>query len=362
MCLASGRPTLGAKRLIAPGLVGATASALAARRGLLERLHAESTDCYRVLHGVAEGADGVTVDRYGPLLLVQTTSQARVPTDELEALKDLVAGEIGAPLELVHRRRGVRRHGPALRGHAGRSEATRPRPDARIGAVGHEMGIAYDVSLLPNRPDPLLYLDLRAGRRRLAEASRGLTVLNLFAYTCTAGVCAAASGAVDVWNVDWSRTALEIGRANAQRNGIAPERFRLLREDFHPAARQLAGLPVKGRAARSRQYLRLDARTFDIVVLDPPPWSVGPHGAVDVVRDYESLFKPALLATAPGGRLLATNHAPDVDRLQWRDRLLRCAQKAGRRIAAAEWVLPERDFPAPDGLVPMAMLWLGVCS
>ena len=45
-------------------------------------------------YGVAEGAAGVTVDRYGPLLLVQTTAQARVPTDELEAVTDLVAGDL----------------------------------------------------------------------------------------------------------------------------------------------------------------------------------------------------------------------------------------------------------------------------
>ena len=30
------------------------------------------TDCYRLLHGAVEGWPGLTVDRYGPLLVVQT--------------------------------------------------------------------------------------------------------------------------------------------------------------------------------------------------------------------------------------------------------------------------------------------------
>jgi hypothetical protein len=36
-------------------------AAIDRRRDLLLRLHAEGTDCYRLLHGIAEGAPGVTV-------------------------------------------------------------------------------------------------------------------------------------------------------------------------------------------------------------------------------------------------------------------------------------------------------------
>ena len=34
------------------------------------------------------------------------------------------------------------------------------------------------------------------------------------------------------------------------------------------------------------------------VVLDPPRWAKGPFGAVDVARDYESLWKPGVLTLA----------------------------------------------------------------
>ncbi|MBK7767375.1 MAG: class I SAM-dependent rRNA methyltransferase, partial [Sulfuritalea sp.] len=45
------------------------AAALDARRSL-PRLHAEQTDAYRLFHGSVEGHPGLTIDRYGELLLV----------------------------------------------------------------------------------------------------------------------------------------------------------------------------------------------------------------------------------------------------------------------------------------------------
>jgi 23S rRNA (cytosine1962-C5)-methyltransferase len=72
-----------------------------------------------------------------------------------------------------------------------------------------------------------------------------------------------------------------------------------------------------------------------------------------VVRDYASLFKPALLATAPGGSILATNHVPEVSREDWIASLERCAVKAGRPLVSVEVITPEDDFPSPDGRHPL---------
>ena len=116
--------------------------------------------------------------------------------------------------------------------------------------------------------------------------------------------------------------------------------------------RQLSGLGVRGRGSR-RPYLRLKPRRFDIVVLDPPRWSRGAFGAVDVVRDYPSLFKPALLATADGGTVIATNHVAEVSRDGWLQTLLRCAEKAGRPIRDIAWLEPDADFPSFDQQPPL---------
>ena len=80
---------------------------------------------------------------------------------------------------------------------------------------------------------------------------------------------------------------------------------------------------------------------------------------MDPVRDYPSLFKPALLATAPGGAVLATNHVSKVERDTWLEQLRRCAAKAGRPLRSLQPIQPEADFPSPDGNPPLKMAKIG---
>ena len=97
-------------------------------------------------------------------------------------------------------------------------------------------------------------------------------------------------------------------------------------------------------------------RQFDVCVLDPPTWATTSYGAVDLVRDYQSLFKPCVLATRPGGTVLATNHVSTVGIEEWMEQLERCALKAGRPVSDMQVLPPEADFPSPDGRHPLKMV------
>lgn len=316
-------------------------SALARRAPLLAAWHAEGTDCYRLLHGVAEGAPGVAVDRYGPILLVQTWRDPLAHGD-LEPVRQACEDAVGAPLVAVWNHRGsrpvefARWHDPEL-----------PRAP-----IGRELGVPYDVRPRHRGQDPLLFLDLRCVRRRVLALAAGRSVLNLFAYTCGVGVCAARGGAREVWDVDFAASALEVGRANAVLSGVETVQ---VQDDCLPVLRQLAGLHV----GRKRPRTRLAPRTFDLVVLDPPTRSTGPWGAVDLVRDYPAIFKPALLATAPGGRVIATNHVAEVPVEDWVATLERAARKADRPLDGIEILAPEADFPSFDGRPPLKV---AVCT
>jgi 23S rRNA (cytosine1962-C5)-methyltransferase len=320
--------------------------ALVARSELLSRLASEETDCVRLFHGAVEGLPGVTVDRYGPEVLVQVWRPEALPLDA-DAIAQVVHRGLGIELP-------VRVH---LRGRAAKTVRSRPSPVPP--AEGLEQGLRYDVTPPARGRDPLLFLDLRAGRRAVRAASRGRTVLNLFAYTCGVGVAAAAGGATEVLNVDFAGSALAVGRMNAERNGLG-EPFETLLEDVIPVIRQLSGLGVRGRGGRRRRFTRLKPRRFDVVVLDPPRWAKSPFGAVDLVRDYPSVFKPALLSVAEGGALLVTNNVASVDLDAWLDVLRRCAHKAGRPLESVDVIAPDSDFPSPDGRHPLKMAWIRV--
>lgn len=316
--------------------------ALARRSELFARLHDESTDCYRLFHGVAEGRPGLTLDRYGPLLLAQTWRE-RLSADDLEIYRETIEHELAVPLIPIwnHREGDVVRSG-----------------DPPEHPVARELSLRYDVSPHHSGHDPLLFLDLRAGRRLVRKLAGGKRVLNLFAYTGGVSLCAASAGATEVWHVDFARQAELWCRRNFELNGIPLERVRFVREDALCVLRQLAGLPIKGRGAKGRSYERVPVVSFDLVILDPPRWSKGAFGAVDVVRDYPSLLKPALLATSPGGRLIVTNNAARVPKEEWIRVLRRTGEKCGRGIAELTLVEPEEDFPSLDGEPPLKIAML----
>lgn len=330
----------------APAVDELLARALARRAELRARLAAERTDCFRLFHGLAEGRPGLAVDLYGSLALVQTFREPLAP-GELERVHDFVRARVRADAAIAWNHRG--------------GGGVEPR-DATHGAldehVATELGVRYAIRARHRGQDPWVFLDLRAGRRILAELAPGRSVLNLYAYTGSAGICAAAHGAAEVWNVDFARSSLDVARRHAELNAIAPGVVRDVHADAIPVVRQLAGLAVKGRGA-TRAFPRCEPRAFDVVVLDPPAWSKGPFGAVDVENDYPSLFKPALLACAGGGRVIATNHVARVSADAWRASLSRTAEKCGRPLSALAILAPDADFPGDPPALKIAVARVG---
>ena len=327
------------------------ATALNAREDLIARLHAEGTDAYRLFHGSGEGAPGLTVDRYGDLLLVQSFHQ---PLDESELTALEAFYEAALPgLTPVYNDRS-----------RANSRIGNPLPPARQAQAEQlrefqEMGVRYLVQARHAGQDPWLFLDMRAGRRRVMQEAAGKSVLNLFAYTCGIGVAAAKAGAAHVVNVDFAESALKVGKQNARLNDL-PIRLRFVQSDAFAAMRQLAGIgqPAVVRGKRMPAFPKLEPHRYDLVFLDPPRYAKSLFGVVDIVNDYAALAKLALLCTAEGGTLICCNNAAQISREVWGDQLDRCARKAGRPIRELEWIAPEADFPSHDGQPPLKMALL----
>lgn len=327
--------------------------ALTARAELMARLHAEGTDTYRVFHGSVEGVPGLTVDRYGDLLLVQTFHRPLGEADLAELEAFYATALPGLTVIWNDRSQGNSRIANPL--SAERQAA------AELPREAHELGITYLIQARHSGQDPWLFLDLRAGRRRVMAEAAGKSVLNLFAYTGGVGLAAAKAGARFVVNVDFAEANLKVAKENAKRNELAT-RPRLIKSDVFAAARQLSGIgqPKMVRGKRLPPFPELEPQTFDLVFLDPPRYAKSPFGVVDLVNDYSAVFKPALLCTAPGGTLICCNNVAQVDRDAWLDQLQRSARKAGREIREFEWIAPEADFPSYDGQPPLKMLLLRV--
>src|SRR5690606_35007356 len=209
------------------------AAALAARAPLIAQLAAEHTDAWRLFHGTVEGAPGITVGRYGAVLLAQTFHRP-LSAEQLAELEAFYAEALpGLPLVWNDRS-----------GKKSRVANTLPPEQQAIAeqpSEFSELGVRYRFQARHGGQDPWLFLDLRAARRRVMQEAEGKSLLNVFAYTCGVGVAAAKAGARHVVNVDFAESSLAVGKDNARLNEL-PIRLRFVKSDAFAALRQFAGI------------------------------------------------------------------------------------------------------------------------
>jgi 23S rRNA (cytosine1962-C5)-methyltransferase len=156
-----------------------------------------------------------------------------------------------------------------------------------------ENGLRFIVNL-SDYLDTGLFLDHRITRQMVREQSAGNSVLNLFAYTGSFSVYAAAGSAKEVVTVDLSKTYLGWAERNMQLNGFSdPSRYRYLHTDV-------------------KQYLEIiPPASFDLIIMDPPTFSNSKRmeDILDIQKDHVKLINQCMAALRPGGTLyFSTNY------------------------------------------------------
>jgi len=134
--------------------------------------------------------------------------------------------------------------------------------------------------------DTGLFLDHRPLRSRIREIARGKRFLNLFCYTGSVSVYAAAGGATETTGVDLSQTYLDWAGSNLARNGFDGAQHKLVRAD-------------------SIEFLQSRSAMYDLIYVDPPTFSNSKRAAdFDVQRDHVRLLKLCGERLLPGGTIL----------------------------------------------------------
>ena len=137
-----------------------------------------------------------------------------------------------------------------------------------------------------------LFNDHRPIRAHIRALSQGKRFLNLFAYTGTATVAAAAGGAWITTTVDLSNTYLDWAQRNFECNG------------FHPGGQH------QFVRADCLDWLKGAKDRFDLIFLDPPTFSNSKsfNGTFEVQRDHVFLIQGAMRLLRPGGLLIFSNN------------------------------------------------------
>ncbi|MDR2013172.1 MAG: bifunctional 23S rRNA (guanine(2069)-N(7))-methyltransferase RlmK/23S rRNA (guanine(2445)-N(2))-methyltransferase RlmL [Rhodanobacter sp.] len=166
--------------------------------------------------------------------------------------------------------------------------------------VVEEGGLTLRVNLF-DYLDTGLFLDHRPVRARIRTLARDRRFLNLFAYTATASVYAAAGGARSTTSVDLSATYLEWAARNFTLNGFTGAQHQLVQADV-------------------MQWLRHDRGRYDLIFVDPPTFSNSKRADdFDVQRDHVELLGLCAERLAEDGLIVFSNNLrrfkPNLDAL-----------------------------------------------
>ncbi len=159
--------------------------------------------------------------------------------------------------------------------------------------IVQESGLQFIVNL-GDYIDTGLFPDHRITRQMVREQSAGKRVLNLFAYTGSFSVYAAAGGAEQVITVDLSNTYLNWAKRNMKLNGFVDEKkYLFIQVDV-------------------LKYLEtIPPGYFDIIIMDPPTFSNSKRmdGILDIQKDHVMLINRCLHGLRKEGRLyFSTNY------------------------------------------------------
>ena len=308
-------------------------SALALRRAVVP----PDTTGYRLLNGEGDFLPGVVVDVYHPFLVCQFL------TSGADALKPLVVQavvDLFAPRGIYEKSEGGVRQEEGLANTAGVLWGEEPPSLVEIQEHGNRFLID-----IPGGQKTGFFLDQRENRVLAGTLASGKTVLNGFAYTGGFSVAAARHDATHVVSVDTSTAALRIARQNWQKNGLSDGHGTFIREDMF-------------------SLLRETRESFDLIVLDPPPFVRRRQDLKSGLTGYKEINLQALRLLASGGQLLTFSCSQHVSAADFCQTVLFAAADARRNVRVLRHLGPSADHPTnlahPEGTYLKGLwLWIG---
>lgn len=315
------------------------------------------TDAIRLLSGDQEDVKGLMVEKFGNVIVIQLADLSPKLSTTIkdiarwyQKLFDVQAVYIWdrskqhsqAAGEKNSRAAGFSPRGVSNSRTAGKmkSRVNQSQRSNKTGPtiIGHAADSQiyireFDLKFLirPNDgPAVGLFLDHRENRQRIRSMSKGLNVLNLFAYTCGFSVSAAAGGANKTVSVDLSAKMLDWGKENFERNNLAIESHQFFNSDASEFLK---------RAKRQEMH-------FDLIILDPPSFAHGRKRKQDfsISRDLSDLIAASASVLNPEGVMMIATNYRRMSNKGLRERIHRGAHIAGRRYKVMDVPKLPADF------------------
>jgi len=294
----------------------------------------------RLVFGEADGLPGLTIDRFGSVLVTQVLSYGMdMMKGMLFALIYKILREMGEEISGIYERNDV-----AIRALEGLDEY---KGWFELDGLSHpaetvtqicENGIEYDVDF-ENGQKTGYFLDQKYNRQAVARLSRGKRVLDCFTHTGSFALNAAFGGAAHVTAVDVSQAAVSLAERNAARNNLSG-RMDFITADVFDLLPRLAD--------EKRNF-------YDFIILDPPAFTKSRKTVENAKRGYKEINYRAM-KLLPRGGYLATCSCSHFMRHDLFENMLKSASMDAnvqlRQIEVRQqspdhpilWNVPETDY------------------
>lgn len=246
---------------------------------VLRKIWCKQEQAFRLVHGEADRLPGMIVDIYGKVASIQLLTAGWYQHKELisSKLADLL------PLDAIILRNDVK----VL------SMEGLPNEVGPLYGQPPQGEIALEIDSLLEYVDPLhgqktgAYLDVRHFPRELDPLWEGCRVLDCFSYQGRFALRALRGGAHRVVAIEQSQPAIDIAQKSRELNGL-PEKIEWM----------------CGNAFDLLRKLDEGKERFDVIIMDPPPFSPGKQQVGAARRGYKELAVRALHLLDKGGALL----------------------------------------------------------
>jgi 23S rRNA (cytosine1962-C5)-methyltransferase len=243
------------------------------------------TNCFRIYDREIRDCP-LAIDFYAGKFCIHYFTRSRESEEPPEELREEVLNALltlfGAKSDSIYWRVRIKREKTEQYEKIGKSKTFFPVL---------EYGVRFWVNLT-DYLDTGLFLDHRETRRYIASIAKGKRVLNLFAYTCSFSVQAAAAGALFTKSIDMSNTYTAWGEENFLLNSLSLKNNQVVRADC-------------------LKFLEVERGQYDLIIIDPPTISRSKkmEKMFDVQYDYVFLISKALGLLSPEGMIFFSTNS-----------------------------------------------------
>lgn len=332
------------------------------------------TGACRLIFGEADFLPGLTVDKFGDILVIESLCLG-ADRYKLLVLKELVRllAEDGIPIRGIYERSEAKVR--SLEGLQRSRGFIGPEFDPLVPM--EENGVRYLVDVKDGQKTGF-FLDQKKNRAAVADLVRrmqGPSVLDCFTHTGSFGLNCALAGASRVLSVDASDLAIRQAMENARLNSLEPGLLQtsdltpsgasdnMLRASvpagdasvLSPAAHAFAGLHPS-HLPEGISYLTADVFDllpsleeagcrYDLVILDPPAFTKSRQATKQAIKGYREINLRGLKLVREGGFLATCSCSHFMEEDLFKRTLREAARGARKRLRQVEFRTQAPDHP-----------------